>query len=451
MEPAQLKAWLLHHHIVQYRSDLDSYAVAFSFLSDRDSYAIEFANRSVELTIQTFSVIALLFGPVVVSHGVVRPIRCTNSPELQHRITSFVDRHKKVLPGVQRITAYLRKLKPNETFYVLPFGTPPASLVLELGALLATSSQRHSAEERQIITNFWGDFFDYYDLEVHGLTREVVGKPDKAHRVCRFCNNTRSPLSFRKRAHAISEALGNKTVTIRDECDGCNTWFGSELEPDLIELLSVFRTLHGVKGKGGRKSYTGKNYVLQHGGNGDNLSIVARGTTANTPTSGFTLQLQNAVSLQNAYKCLVKFFLSVVDEHHLPLFEDTIRWLNGSVQIDHLPRIAFGIWPHEVNEQPKLAVQICRISDSRLPLAVGELLFTAYKIVFIVPFAGNRNQRFITDEEYAQFWHLFPHYRSLQEVAFYDWSSPLKQEVEINFSTGLTEVKHRSAKEGFGN
>lgn len=428
METEQLRTWLSGHHIVQYNSDQDRYFVAFSFLADQHSLALEFGNKSLENTIQTFSFIASLFGLTVTTDGVLR-CQCLNSPALQQHIITFVDRHKKVLPGVQRITAFLRKLNPNETFFVLPFGAPPPALVLELGSLLAISAQRQSEAERELITDFWGNFFDCYHLEVHGPTREVVGKPDNT-RLCRFCGNTRSPLSFRKRAHAISEALGNKTVTLRDECDGCNTWFSREFESDLIELLGFFRTLFGVKGKGGLKSYTGKNYVIQHGRD-EKPFVVARGAETIAAGSEFTFQLQHAVSFQNAYKCLVKFFLSVVNEEHLPLFENTLRWLNGTLQIEQLPRIAFVSWPHEMNEHPELAVQLRRVDDPTLPFAVGELLFTVFKIVFIVPFANDQNHGFLTDEEYARFWNAFPHYRSMQNVMFYDWSSPVKNELEL--------------------
>lgn len=39
---------------------------------------------------------------------------------------------------------------------------------------------------------------------------------------CRFCG-TRESSRFRKLAHTMPEALGNKWIFSRDECDDCNT------------------------------------------------------------------------------------------------------------------------------------------------------------------------------------------------------------------------------------
>ncbi len=58
-------------------------------------------------------------------------------------------------------------------------------------------------------------------------TKKTIGEQDKSKRVCRFCNNTRTNISFNNIAHAISESLGNKKIILNEECDECNSEFGS--------------------------------------------------------------------------------------------------------------------------------------------------------------------------------------------------------------------------------
>lgn len=342
---------------------------------------------------------------------------------------------------MQRITAFLRKLKVNECFFVLPIASLPSHTVMKLGSALLLRSQEVGGSDRgKTIVDFWGDFLHRYNVEVHGLMRENIGRLSKSQRFCRFCGNTRSPLSFRRKAHAISEALGNKTLILRDECDGCNTWLSTEIEPDLVELLAIFRTLYGIKGKGGAKNYRAQNYAFEH--SDASTEHTSSRISEDVPLNTFTLRL-NPVRLQNAYKCLCMFFLSVLHEQLLPQFEKTIKWLNGDIKTDRLPKVAFVFQPDFLYEQPQLVTQLRTTDGGALPFAVGELLFTVLKIVFIVPFSTADYNSFTDEQEYAHFWHSFPHYSRAKDVTFYDWSSPFTKELEIDISiehgTGLRQ------------
>ena len=95
-------------------------------------------------------------------------------------------------------------------------------------------------------------------------TRSVGAHVVKEKRICRFCNTVNggtnpfgSVVTFRKRSHAYSEALGNKHMISKDECDACNQRFSVGCELSLINLLSPFRSIHGLKGKHEKKSLWG--------------------------------------------------------------------------------------------------------------------------------------------------------------------------------------------------
>ena len=53
-------------------------------------------------------------------------------------------------------------------------------------------------------------------------------------------------VSFRQEAHAIPEALGNKTLFVSYECDRCNNSFGRGIENDLGKRDTKARSLANV-------------------------------------------------------------------------------------------------------------------------------------------------------------------------------------------------------------
>lgn len=67
---------------------------------------------------------------------------------------------------------------------------------------------------------------------------------------CRFCGGKRPEKTFRKRAHAVSELLGNKVAKSLYECDDCNERF-SHFEDDLGKMTLPTRCIGGVIGKNG--------------------------------------------------------------------------------------------------------------------------------------------------------------------------------------------------------
>jgi hypothetical protein len=67
---------------------------------------------------------------------------------------------------------------------------------------------------------------------------------------CRFCGGKPPKRTFDKRAHAVSELLGNKIMVSLYECDDCNKRF-SRFEDDLGKMTLPARNIGGVIGKNG--------------------------------------------------------------------------------------------------------------------------------------------------------------------------------------------------------
>lgn len=91
---------------------------------------------------------------------------------------------------------------------------------------------------------------NYSTLMFQGLggNKQIIlgSKPFK----CRFCGGEPPHRTFKKRAHAVSELLGNKAMKSLYECDFCNERFCG-FEDDLAKMTLPSRSVGGVIGKKG--------------------------------------------------------------------------------------------------------------------------------------------------------------------------------------------------------
>lgn len=71
---------------------------------------------------------------------------------------------------------------------------------------------------------------------------------DTDPRKCRFCGNN-GP--FEKKAHAVPEAMGNKSLVSYNECDICNEERFSKLEDNLVKYIQLSLIISAVRGKHG--------------------------------------------------------------------------------------------------------------------------------------------------------------------------------------------------------
>jgi hypothetical protein len=97
-------------------------------------------------------------------------------------------------------------------------------------------------------------FYDtHYDMPGAWLLQpgKKVMLGDKKKRVCRFCGKSPPVVTFRKVAHAIPEALGNRSIESAYECDHCNEMFGNGIENDLGNWSKPMRTFARIRGKSG--------------------------------------------------------------------------------------------------------------------------------------------------------------------------------------------------------
>jgi hypothetical protein len=149
---------------------------------------------------------------------------------------------------------------------------------------------------------------------------------------CRFCGGQPPERRFKKRAHAVSELLGNKVMRSLYECDSCNARFGT-FEDDLAKMTLPSRSIGGVIGKNGAPTL-----VAANGGaarmrfNGGGLHF-----SHNAGDIGFVEDKANKLLTFTyveqpyrplaVYKALCKSAFALLPEEELVNFEHLRQWL----------------------------------------------------------------------------------------------------------------------------
>lgn len=420
-------------------------SIDFTLKSNSDSISFSVSSELEEVISWFFHTFTSLFpGAIDLKNSKLTPIN--NTPEVRNNVESFVQAYQNKIPALNQIPAFFRRLNEDELFFVFPFSGMEQKQAMIVHTYLAAIA------ENKDLNTFYNQFnelfdnlLDTYEIGVYGEQRMSIGEQDRSKRVCRFCRNTRTSISFKNKAHAISEALGNKTVVLLDECDACNTEFSQKIEPDIVEYLALIRTMYDIKGKGGSKKFKGKNFSLQQVKEEHEkfiLEFESEDSKEFNPDESLIIPLQSTkkISAQNIYKTLCKYFLSVIDTKYLPHFQRTMDWLNGEIVANELPKVAKMEIFDKFEEQPVLTTYIRKVENKSIPFAVGELKFAFIRFIFIVPFTSQDELTFLEVNEYLNnFWNRFNHYSKIPNVSFNNFSSNEKRDFKINLKIILNE------------
>lgn len=166
-----------------------------------------------------------------------------------------------------------------------------------------------------------------------GETQYITDLTDK---VCRFCGKRYPEVKFKKKAHAISEMLGNKEFVLKNECDTCNSFFGHKLEDDLGKYLGLGRTLSQIMGKEGVPSYKSRDGSCRIDYTEKGLIIQAKEGNSCIETQDNYLifhAVRDTYTPIAVYKALVKMALSLLPYDKMPYFVDTVTWLKEDSHI----------------------------------------------------------------------------------------------------------------------
>jgi hypothetical protein len=411
--------------------------VRFDFLTVKETLC--FRLKAEIPVLQTFAkdmTAILRFGWQGIDENTGQPLlRCT--PDLLFGLESLISEWKGHSPAIQGLQAFFRSsVKPNEPFYFMAERFDDRELRRNLGFhLKALELGREFSEVKEEWMQRFGDLLVHYEMAMHGHSIEKIGEPKKTKRVCRFCSRTMPKVSFESKAHALSEALGNKKVVLFDECDECNERFGEGIETSLINYLAPFRTFHGLKGNGGVKSMKGRNYTVVPNDKGAEVELRH---PAPVPERGagslkFTIATSDKFNAQDLYRCLCKYFISVLDPSELETFGKCIAWVNGGQPPSVLPRVGQLVSYDRFCEHAVLTTYLRRSSDTSLPAAIGELRYACKVFLFVVPFVDDPPIASESPDGPGSYWSLFKHLHRWPEWSFNDMSDTKTRTLIWNF------------------
>ncbi|GAB2686638.1 hypothetical protein GCM10027037_05780 [Mucilaginibacter koreensis] len=424
------------------KSEPEKFKLEFLLKSLNESFGFKLATRNPNNIHNFFQAFLGIFPGVLDYEARTITSLTVVTDEMRSNLRAFVSQHEAKLKVLNGVESFISRLSNGDQLFIIPQIKPTQQQSIALHNYLVAEGDEERYIQLSAQTNdMFKDLMEDYLLFPYGAKRQTIGEPIKANRVCRFCGKSMPEVTFTKKAHAISEALGNKTLVLTEECDDCNQKFATTIEPDLIEYFALNRAIYGIKGKGGAKNYEGKNFKIfrdekleLHYYDSNNNGDPEERRGVDMPGE-ITLESNKEVAKQNIYRTLVKYALSVIDSSYLKHFTKTIKWINADFDADKLPPVAVFFFD-TIIDQPTITLYIRTSEKMEFPFAVAELHFALSKYCFIIPFSDKDDKGFITQETYQVFFDKFKHYTLLKSYAtFTDLSDPVSKPfaMRINF------------------
>ena len=345
-----------------------------------------------------------------------------NTEELRGKVSDLVKKLATINPQIHRLRTYFEsELKLNEWFFLAVDETLNQAqidqILIELLSIDADEQQKEQANKTLEVLR---KLRSVYDIKSYGeFTKEWVGEPDKRKRVCRYCHRSMPEVTFKKVAHTISEALGNKSIKTNDECDECNQFFGDTIEQDFLSIFDIPRLFLGIKKKNGfPHKFVGDNYTMEkeHIGTIKINYRMKEGEQMLSETEiceRLMLTPNRSFPEQNIYKALCKYVYGVLDDETLKSFERTREWLIGKSVETKLPKLSRLYHPY-IMEHPRIMLYV-RKPEARndLPHVVAEIRIINLAFIVILPFSDKDICLYETEEDYMRFWHYFDIYSAV--------------------------------------
>ncbi len=450
--------------------------IYFTFFSIKScaTYKIEFnsdaSNDSLIYFIQDF--VQTFNGQLCLTpEGNRLEINCyqKNTPELQAKVLELVGRNKINQPVINKINDFIKKLSIDEHFFILPVNfesIPPKNQIMMESELMSLNNPSLDYDDLEnTLNNLFGHVIEKYKSFSPSIKKKSkIGKGLKTDRICRFCHKDSSQTSFKKIAHAIPEALGNKNIILNEECDICNEKFSRTLEKDILVYLRFFNTFYQVKNKNNKvpkikqsnfemvhinPNLEENNEIIErakeiseHSFNPNNFFVItsrqnknysAVSDTVNSKPPAISLDSDEKITLQNIYKSLVKFALSCIETEYLEGFKETLNWIaDENLFKENLPKVAVLLNPEKLESHPSIIIHIRNDDDTTLPYAVGEFHYTTFVYVFIIP-TFNEKEIEIDFNKFKGFFSYYQFDKLPWVFNEFNDSTPRKLSLKINF------------------
>lgn len=357
------------------------------------------------------------------------------TPELRSKVDFFVERHSHNLPQLRRLSKLLTDMSDGEFFLLIPYEVESSNEQHKFEQRLYELNHPQDQSLAQQQSQIFGELLDLYNLCIPRTDKYFqIGNPRKADRVCRFCGGTAATKAFfKKEAHAIPAALGNKYLKLADECDECNQYFGDEIEPTLVELLNIQRVFLGIEARGGLPTVEFAGGKMFRAPGHDKLVIVASNKISQDPSGVLTAQLSSKKPIvpQTFYRALAKIALSVIPTEELSALTKTVHWVRYGQDGDQpLPKIATAVVMLPPEPSAQISLYIRKEPHASLPHVVCEFRLGCYMYVYVLPFSKKDEASLIGFFDNKDFKDTFRHYGFVPSWNQQDYSS--KEAILVN-------------------
>lgn len=365
--------------------------------------------------------------------------------KLNEYVDQFADGKSSSLRGLQN---KISQLKDNEFFLIVP-GEPTSTAENSQYEMLLT--QLNHPEKRGLeseIKVLFGDLLDKYNIVYPRMdSPNKSGNELKKNRTCRFCKkNYTSGARFNNKAHAIPASLGNKFLLLADECDECNSYFGSNVEPYLVKFLDIQRVFLGIKTRGDKlpKLQFGNSTMFNDG----EKVVITSNQMSRDAQNVFDIQLGESRQTipQKIYQALAKAALSVMPDEELGALAETIKWVRYNEHSEKLlPKVAAAIV--NLPPVPSAVVTVYIRKDSGpLPHVVCEFRLGCFIYVYVLPHSVRDDNSLIGFFDNHYFKETFKHYSAVTGWRFIDLNGTIPVTVNHKLKLVSHEVDYQSAR-----
>ncbi len=346
---------------------------------------------------------------------------------LKNNIIVFAKKYSGIFPQLRAVPSRLNKIK---------VGAPIVIANLEVKhnqrLMMEMLNRLSGMQGMNMLSQDFFEFLEKYDCHSVGDKQHtLIGHKNRAERVCRWCGKTQAGnATFKKKGHAISESLGNKSIILCDECDACNELFGRTIEEVAATYYSFENALFGIHGKNGIPKVKSSDHESIEN-NGCSCMSVKAATfeqNGNNPPMQVTIKAPKKIVEQDVYRCFCKYALSCCDEDIFMRFKHLVPWLRKEVDYDKTPWVLAYRHPNldvetgDRMEQPIMNMYIRRDNDNTMPYFICELQHTIRTHVFIVPRDNDERIRFSSREACIAVWRKLPFIKEKNWENIYDMS-----------------------------
>lgn len=407
------------------------------FMTMRGTFRMFFGPSSLESN-KAYHEMLLCFANLVGGKFELPPF-IKMSAHIKANIIAYVGGHGESKPNLYKLRKKIVDMPDGEFFLLMNEVPDETEELTKLEVLLEVLNECGEDDiveewERRLSdnNNFAGGVLTSYDIFTPRTDiRTTIGNAVKDDRVCRFCKGTLlSGAKFKKVAHSIPEALGNKTLILGDECDGCNEYFGTHVEPHFIGSLDIYRAILGVKGKSGVPNIKYSGGEISHR---DGVPVIsAKNITVLDDALVVDFGGVRRFVPAKMYRALCKMTLSAIEDRHIKGLEDTLHWVRNDQAEIPLPKLASRIVGVDAGEKSPFAITtfIRKTDNYSIPHVVSEFRFGSFVYIYILPLSRKDCLDFVREEDFNRFWTKFDIFSSLSDWEFSSYQST--QEFLIN-------------------